>query len=299
MIQWLRNLLRSRWGWSFCGDDVVLPNGVLYEGEPAILQSSVRNHGIRIGTVYVRFLVAESYSLENPIFDSDRDLSPNEKQALRLVDIPIGGKRSVACKFMVPKGSSGRPFDVRFQVWNPHRLFHGPKPWRFSDTGWHGGFEVVSSKTANVPITVFISYSWHPPEHKQWVKHLAEELRKYNIDIVSDWKDLRPGEEATLFMERGIIECKVTLLICSEAYTSKSNERKAGVGFETILSSHEYMNRTPEERTRMIPVVRDNSLPNGRKLPRYLGSAIYVDMSGPDWRAGPMISLVEAIRRHA
>jgi hypothetical protein len=240
MIQWLRNLLRSRWGWSFCGDDVVLPNGVLYEGEPAILQSSVRNHGIRIGTVY-----------------------------------------------------------VRFQVWNPHRLFHGPKPWRFSDTGWHGGFEVVSSKTANVPITVFISYSWHPPEHKQWVKHLAEELRKYNIDIVSDWKDLRPGEEATLFMERGIIECKVTLLICSEAYTSKSNERKAGVGFETILSSHEYMNRTPEERTRMIPVVRDNSLPNGRKLPRYLGSAIYVDMSGPDWRAGPMISLVEAIRRHA
>ena len=100
-------------------------------------------------------------------------------------------------------------------------------------------------------------------------------------------------------MERGISESKVTILICTETYTRKANEREpGGVGFETIISSHEYSNRLPEERTRFIPAIRDNGLPRGRKLPKYLGSFIYVDMSGPDWQAKPMLDLVNAIRRY-
>lgn len=299
MLRRAFNIAMSRWGWSFRGEALAVPRRVLYEDEDVILQCRVRNEGFRLGTVYVRFLIADAYTLEDPIFDSDRDLSANEKQALRLVDIASGEVRSVSCKFRIPTGLSHRPFDVRFQVWNPHLLFRGPTPWLFFDSRWKGGFEVVTTPTAHAPLTVFVSYSWEPPGHQDWVKQLVEELRKYSIDVVVDWKDLRPGEEATLFMERGVTECKVTLIICNEMYTTKANERKAGVGFETILSSHEYLLRTPEQRSRMIAVVRDNALPRGRKLPRYLGSSIYVEMSAPEWQAGPMLMLVDAIRRHA
>ena len=299
MFRRIRNLALSRWGWSFRCEDLALPLRVLYEGEEVVLQCRVRNNGLRLGTAYVRFLIADAYTLNSPVFDSDRDLPSNERQALRLVDIPPGKTRSVVCKFRIPAGLSRRPFDVRLQVWNPHRLFQGPMPWMFFDTNWKGGFEVVTTPTAHSLLTVFISYSWDPPSHQDWVKLLVEELRKYSIDVIVDWKDLHPGEESTLFMERGVTECKVTLLICSETYTTKANERKEGVGFETILSSHEYMLRTPEQRSRMIAIVRDNGLPKGRKLPRYLGSSIYVDMSSSDWQAAPMLTLVDAIRRHA
>ncbi len=299
MLRRLKNLSMCRWGWSFRGEAFELPSRVLYEGEEVLLKCQVRNEGLRLGTVYVRFLIADSYALQNPIFDSDIDLSINEKHALRLIDIPNGGVRSAVCKFRIPVGLSHRPFDFRVQVWNPHRLFNGPHPWLFFDSHWKGGFEVVATPTTLLPLTVFVSYSWDPPDHKEWVRLLVEELRKHNIDVLVDWKDLRPGEEATLFMERGVTECKVTLLICNDRYTIKANERKEGVGFETILSSHEYMLRTPDQRSRMIAVVRDNTLPKGRKLPKYLGSSIYIDMSAPDWQGSPILTLVDAIRRHA
>jgi hypothetical protein len=259
----------------------------------------VKNDGIRLGTVYLRFLVADAYALDVPAFDSDRDLSANEKQALRLIDIPAGQFRSAVCAFRLPAGSCRRPFDVRLQVWNPHRLFHGSRPYLFHDTGWRGGFEVVAAPPSPSDLSVFLSYSWSPPSHKAWVALLAEELRKYDIDCVFDRNDLHPGDQVTHFMERGMTECSVTLIICSEDYTLKANARESGVGYETNLSANEYLHRSPEERMRFIPIVRDNNLPKRHKLPKFLGSSKYIDMSSPDWQGEPMRTLVDAIRRHA
>jgi hypothetical protein len=99
-------------------------------------------------------------------------------------------------------------------------------------------------------------------------------------------------------MERGISEAAVTLLICTEDYTRKADARHpGGVGYETILSAHEYSRRVPKDRARFIPIIRDNSLPHGLKLPKYLGGSVYIDMSGDDWRAEPMTKLVQAIER--
>jgi hypothetical protein len=96
-----------------------------------------------------------------------------------------------------------------------------------------------------------------------------------------------------------VSRCHGTTLAGTENYTRKADNRESGgVGFETIISSHEYKVRTAEERARFIPIIRDNGLPEGRKLPKYLGSAIYVDMSGDNWHAKPMLALVNAIRRH-
>ena len=114
-----------------------------------------------------------------------------------------------------------------------------------------------------------------------------------------DQKDLFTGDEIALFMEKGVRHSKIRILICSDNYTRKANNREAGVGYESIVSSHEYMLCPVEERAMFIPIVRNNTLPRGRKLPTYLGSALYVDMSGDNWRAEPMLDLLASINRHA
>jgi hypothetical protein len=117
--------MRSTDGWSFRAVELLVNRRVLQEGERIVLSSTVVNTGAKIGTVYVRFLVADSYRLHSPVFDSDRDLSENERRALRLVDIEVGENRRVACDWTVPPGSCFRSFDIRAEVWNPHRLFDG------------------------------------------------------------------------------------------------------------------------------------------------------------------------------
>jgi hypothetical protein len=147
-------------------------------------------------------------------------------------------------------------------------------------------------------IGVFVSYAWESEEHRNWVKLFVDELRKHGVSATADYKDVRPGEQLTSFMERGMTESDVTILICSSTYTEKANARApGGVGYESVLCAHEYLIRTPEQRARFIPVVRNNAMPAARKLPKYLGSARYIDMSGSDWRSSPMLTIVDEIRR--
>lgn len=299
MLRPLRNILRYQ-GWSFRANVLSLNKQVVHEGESIILSSVILNNGVRQGTPYVRFLVADSYRLDQIAFDSHRDLPGNERSTLRLLNMRVRECRRVACDWVIPVGSAFKHCDIRVEVWNPHLLFNGPQPFLFHEIGWTGGFEVVVARPNTPPaLRVFISYSWDSESHKKWVGKLVEELRKHNIEAVFDQKDLFPGEEATRFMERGISENDVTILICTENYTRKADNREpGGVGFETIISSHEYQIRTSQERARFIPIIRDNSLPKGKKLPKYLGSAVYVDMGSGNWHAEPMLDLVNAIRRH-
>lgn len=170
----------SWYGWSFRGESSSQSQAVHYEGEEAKLRIRVINDGLRRGTVYVRFLVADAYRLDQPIFDSDRDLTANERQSLRVVDIRAGESREVVSGFTVTSALSGRPFDVRCQIWNPHRLFNGPRPRLFYDSGWKGAFQVVAKPTNEFKrLTVFVSYSHDTPEHEEWVKRLVEGLRMH------------------------------------------------------------------------------------------------------------------------
>jgi hypothetical protein len=220
MLRQLLNIVRCE-GWSFRATVLSLDRRVVHEGETILLSSAILNNGVRIGTAYVRFLVADSYQTARAVFDSDRDLSGNERSAMRLVDMKVRESRQVACNWRVPLGATFKHFDIRVEVWNPHRLFNGPRPFLFHKIGWIGGFEVVSVPNTTSSLKAFISYSWDSESHKDWVRQLVEELRKHNIDAVFDQKDLFPGEEATRFMERGISESKVTVLICTENYTRK------------------------------------------------------------------------------
>lgn len=268
---------------------------VFYEGETVNILASIKNKSSDIGTIYLRLIIADSYNTHNPIFDSHLNLSPNEKHSFRLVDLLPNTDRSFSFPFKIPKGLENRHFSIRLEVWNPHYLFNGPYPLKFDDSGWKGGFEVLSR--SNINCSIFLSYSWTPSYHKEWVQQFDEELRKYNIETITDWKNLRAGENIDCFMENGITESDLIIIICSESFTNKANARTpGGVGTESIISANEYRNRTQEEKSRFIPVIRDNNLSSINKLPKYLSGVLSIDMSGDDWRGEPMSNLVQRIR---
>jgi hypothetical protein len=292
----LRNLFSAS-GWSFSATAPSANRRAATEGETVVISSVVRNTGVRVGTVYVRLLIADSYKRRAPLFDSHQDLSPNARNAFRLVDIAPGHDQRFAFSWDVPEQLSNRHLDLRVEVWNPHFLFGGPHPVQFADSGWVGGFEVLKRSLSSQP-RVFISYSYDDAEHVAWVRQLAEELRRHDLEVVLDDTHLKLGEQITQFVESAIHGSAVLLLVCSTSYTEKANSRlPSGVGFETVITSSEYYHSTPEQRLRFIPIVRQNRLPTNRRLPAYLGAARYVDMSSEDWRAEPMQSLISAIKR--
>lgn len=137
------NIMRG--GWSFEVTAFYADRGAALVGDDVTLVATIRNNGQRTGTAYVRFFVADSYDLTNPIFDSDRDLSLNERRALRLVDIDEGQERRGACTFRVSQSCLAKHFDVRVQVWNPQKLFGAEGEWKFYDSGWRGMFEVIQA----------------------------------------------------------------------------------------------------------------------------------------------------------
>jgi hypothetical protein len=49
----------------------------------------------------------------------------------------------------------------------------------------------------------FISYSHDSSTHKDWVLKLASDLRAKGVDVVLDQWDLVPGQDVSLFMQRG------------------------------------------------------------------------------------------------
>jgi hypothetical protein len=288
---------RATGPWEFEATKLDVDWRVAQVGDYIGLTAKVLNCGADVGSVYLRFLIASSYDLANPIFDSHKDLPPGSRQALKLVDIQPGKTVEAVCRWKLPALTAHKHFDIRVEVWNPHLLFAGPWLFQFHELGWNGGFHVVD----RIPVVnkVFISYSWDSDGHKLWVRRLVEELRLHGIEPMLDQKDLRPGENIDDFMTRGIARSKAIVLMCTEKYTKKANSAKpSGVSAETIIASHRYNTLSRGRKSKFVAVIRDNSLPRNKCLPTYLASSLPIDMTQPNWQAAPMSQLVEAIRRH-
>lgn len=78
--------------------------------------------------------------------------------------------------------------------------------------------------------TVFISYSWDNNEHKAWVRRFAGDLRAQGIEAWLDQWEVQLGDDVTEFMERGVAQADYVLLVCTENFARKANERRGGVG---------------------------------------------------------------------
>lgn len=87
-------------------------------------------------------------------------------------------------------------------------------------------------------IKVFISYSWDSPEHRAWVKKLADTLEEVEEIAVSwDGYDLDSLVDKNYFMEAGIHDANYVLVVATAKYKAKADDRINGVGLETFLAS--------------------------------------------------------------
>ncbi|WP_144489635.1 SEFIR domain-containing protein [Bacillus thuringiensis] len=100
---------------------------------------------------------------------------------------------------------------------------------------------------------VFISYSWSSAAHKQWVLDLANKLMKESgVEVILDrWYGV-VGHDRFKFMEDSIKIADKVLVICDKDYCEKANDRRGGVGTETIIITPNVYNDTKQEK--FIPI---------------------------------------------
>ena len=129
------------------------------------------------------------------------------------------------------------------------------------------------------PPQVFISYSWDSPEHRAWITQLAMTLRQNGIEVTLDQWHVRPGEDLAHFMARGVRESDRVLMVCTENYVQKTQQRQGGVGYEQMLVTAQIMREVGTAK--FIPILRQTDHP--RQLPDELAGRMYVDLSdGPE-----------------
>ena len=122
---------------------------------------------------------------------------------------------------------------------------------------------------------VFISYSHDSPGHKQWVLELGTKLRHKGIDVVLDRWDLTPGDNFTQFMEVGVRDRDWVLVICTNNYVRKANNREGGVGYEVQIVTAQLVQDLGANK--FIPIIRQASGPE--KMPTFLGGRVYIDFT--------------------
>lgn len=129
------------------------------------------------------------------------------------------------------------------------------------------------------PPRVFISYSWDSPEHRAWVTQLAVALRQGGIEVTLDQWHVRLGEDLANFMARSVRESDRVLMVCTETYVAKAQQRQGGVGYEQMLVTAQMMREVGTAK--FIPIIRQMNYP--RQLPDELAARMYIDLSdGPE-----------------
>lgn len=129
---------------------------------------------------------------------------------------------------------------------------------------------------------VFISYSWVNQQHREEVRQFADRLIANGVQVLLDEYDLKAGQDIYKFMESTVTNSDVThvLIIADRHYTQRADDRKGGVGSETLLISPKVYERV--DQTKIIPLVFEKD-ENGRPfLPAYIKSRVHIDFSDPN-----------------
>jgi hypothetical protein len=306
LIEAFRNVTRC-YGWSFrCARCVAEPS-IVRRGERVTIRIVVRNNGLRIGTIYPITTLAEPYDRSRVVFSSHENADAIQQRALRIVDIPPGLTKECSIDWRVPIDLKPSLYYLKCEIWNAPRAYADDDPiahkrsYRFHESAWFPALEVtpgVHSKDEAIMPRVFISYAAFSDAHKEWVIALRNELVRHGIDVVLAETDLRSPMEITYFMEQGIRESDAVILVCSNIYVEKANERRGGVGYETVITSKMFAESDPRRR-KWIPVLRDNTRPAVERIPTYLGSTMWLDMNGPNWEGRTLGDLIRSIREVA
>lgn len=122
---------------------------------------------------------------------------------------------------------------------------------------------------------VFISYSHDSLEHKQWVLELGTKLVRNGVDVVLDQWNLTPGDNFIQFMEVGVRDLDWVLVVCTDNYVRKANNREGGVGYEVHIVTAQLVENLGIDK--FIPIIRHASGPE--KMPTFLGGRVYIDFT--------------------
>lgn len=120
---------------------------------------------------------------------------------------------------------------------------------------------------------IFISYSYDSQEHEDWVKELAIKLEEFaDFNVKFDKFDLTVYSEKNKYMEDGVFNSDTIIVIASENYVKKANERTAGVGIETsMIAARHWEEISKTNKSKIIVLLRSNK---SQQLPNYLTSKI-------------------------
>jgi hypothetical protein len=102
---------------------------------------------------------------------------------------------------------------------------------------------------------VFVPYSWDSAQHKAWVLALATRLRAGGgIDVILDQWHLELGARSPEFMERAVRESVCVLVICTDDYKGRFDNRTGGAGYEGHIITGEIINEVGKNK--FIPILR-------------------------------------------
>lgn len=123
---------------------------------------------------------------------------------------------------------------------------------------------------------VFISYSWDSEEHRDWVSKLADDLERLpEFHVFWDGYDLDSLIDKNLYMEDAVTKADYTIVVATQNYANKANDRKGGVGIETFLNSAKHWKNLLEtKRSNTIVVLREK-----QSTPTYLEGHFHIDFT--------------------
>jgi hypothetical protein len=121
---------------------------------------------------------------------------------------------------------------------------------------------------------VFLSYSHESDAHSNWVRRLAEDLTKNGVETTLDQWDLHVGDDIGAFMEQSLRKATYIVLVCTEMFAQKANDRSGGVGYEQAVFVGELL-MSRELGSRFLPTLRSGD--PSRALPLYLRSRLFID----------------------
>ena len=117
---------------------------------------------------------------------------------------------------------------------------------------------------------IAISYAWTSEEHKREVREFAEQLTADNIYVHFDQWDFKKGNSLSKNMEDLLKSNEIDniLIICTEEYSKKANDREGGVGTETLIISPEVYKKANQNK--VIPIIWERDDEGNAFLPTYL-----------------------------
>lgn len=125
---------------------------------------------------------------------------------------------------------------------------------------------------------VFISYASVDIENRAWVKKFACRLRKCGINARLDMFHLKPGQDLPQWMTNELIMADKVLLICDKYYAEKADNRKGGVGWETMIIQGDMLSRL--DQNKYIAILRDADI--DQSLPIYVKSRYALNWADKD-----------------